>query len=171
MKVDFQVNQAELANVIKQVREVGEQAKRDLENEINKSAIKIESDAKRNAPVDDGRLRSSISTSPFGDYGREVEVAARYAPYVEFGTKSKVQIPQGLESYAMQFKSSGGNFDDLLKSIEVWAKKKGLPEEAAYPIAVKIARDGVRAQPFLFPAYNAEKLKLIKRLKKKLNGR
>ena len=63
----------------------------DMANVIRKGASDIERDAKINAPVDTGFLRSSISTDYTGD-GRtrsmtaEIGPTASYALYVEFGT-------------------------------------------------------------------------------------
>jgi len=138
---------------------------------IGESAKMIETKAKQNTPVGaDGRLRASISAEKDRDLNWAVIVNSRYAPYVEFGTKSKVSVPSGLEGYAMQFKGGGGSFDELVKSIRNWAKKKGIPEDAVYPISISITREGVSAQPFLFPAFEAERKRLLKDLKKVLNG-
>jgi hypothetical protein len=48
--------------------------------------------------------------------------------------------------------------------------RKRIPEEAVYPIMMSILHNGVKAQPFLFPAFFAEQPQLLKRLKKVLRG-
>jgi hypothetical protein len=50
------------------------------------------------------RLKTSIDVRGAGAIEREVYTDVKYAPYMEFGTKSKTEIPPGLEGYAMQFK-------------------------------------------------------------------
>ena len=161
--------ESDISKVIQKLADYGEQTRDDIVDLINKSVINIERKAKRNAPVNVGRLRSSIATElvdnekkPFA----QVVVNARYAPYVEFGTKSKARIPAGLEGYAQQFKGGNGSFDDLLANIKQWTKNKGIDQEAAFPIAVKIARNGVAPQPFLFPAYFSEVPKIEKGIAK-----
>ena len=74
------------------------------------------------------RLRGSIETL-YGKSRLTAQVGTRvhYAPYVEFGTGGLVQVPKGLESYAMQFKGKG------------------------------IRQINMRARPFLFPAAESER--------------
>lgn len=63
--------------------------------------------AKRDAPADLAALRSAIVYENIGKHSYEIQANKHYAPYVEFGTISKVSVPAGLESYAMQFKGKG----------------------------------------------------------------
>lgn len=162
----------DVSKVIQGLADYGDRVQDEVVYLLNESVLNIESKAKRNVKRNGdntGRLASSISNEPVTNEKKPfatVVVNAHYAPYVEFGTKSKTDIPAGLEDYAAQFKSSGGNFDDLLKNIKQWCNNKGIDKEAAYPIAVKIAREGVGAQPFLFPAYFSEIPKIEKGLVK-----
>jgi HK97 gp10 family phage protein len=159
-----------LDKAIKALEKYDREVVADTVKAMNTAMINVHSEAVRKAPTNDGRLKSSIvmTRAKQSDLTSKVIVNANYAPYVEFGTKSKVDIPQGLEQYALQFKASGGNFADLLDSIELWARKKGIPQEAAYPIARKIANEGVSAQPFLFPAWEKERPKFEKAVKELL---
>jgi HK97 gp10 family phage protein len=157
--------------LVKQLTKYNDQVKIDSIKTVNKAMLEVQNEAKSLAPVNDGRLRSSITTQRATSASIEAitYVNADYAPFVEFGTKGKVSIPAGLEQYASQFKGSGsGGWDRLLADIEDWCRKKGIPSEAAYPIARKIAREGVEAQPFLFPAWEKERVKLIPELEKLL---
>jgi len=132
------------------------------------SALKIQENARRNAPTHFGRLKSDIQfgmTPGKDSFEAQVYNTVDYAPFVEFGTKSKVDVPEELTLYAQQFRGSRGSFDDLLESIERWVHLKGMPPEAAYPIARKIAREGVAAQPYLFPAVENERPNLERKLK------
>ena len=69
-------------------------------------AEETESGAKRDVPVRTGELKNNIY-GEVEDYKADVGVsdAIDYAPYVEFGTGTKVDVPTGLEAYALQFKS------------------------------------------------------------------
>ena len=58
--------------------------------DLARRARQVETAAKRNAPVDTGRLRSSISHelgSSGGDLIANIGTNVFYAPYVEFGTR------------------------------------------------------------------------------------
>lgn len=153
--MSFRVKVEGINRVTRRIQKLGKEVAEDADKVMGYSARTIERDAKKNVDVDTGDLRASIHLiDRFLE--KEVKTDKTHAPFVEFGTKSKVDIPPGLEQYAMQFKSSGGNFKDLLEAIQGWTKRKGIDTNFAYPIAVKIARNGVSARPFLFPAYNKE---------------
>ena len=166
--------------------------KEDVIDEINSSALKIESEAKRLAPVNFGQLRKSIALTKDGDLTYSVAANASYAAYVEFGTGGKVSIPAGYKTFAGKFKGkSGGTFQDFITSLTMWVKAKGLAgtysvktqkrlgnkssnqsedEKLARFLALKILKNGISPQPFLIPAFENEKPKLIKRLKTLLNA-
>jgi HK97 gp10 family phage protein len=161
--ITAQVNTKDLQRVLRKLEDAESQIRKNGEVAIEASARKIESQAKRNAPTGvSNRLKASIDVRG-SKLEREVFTDVKYAPFVEFGTKSKVDIPPGLEGYAMQFK-------DFEASIKRWAQLKGIPEEAVYPIMKSILHNGTKAQPFLFPAFFAEQPQLIKKLKKVIRG-
>jgi HK97 gp10 family phage protein len=130
-----------LDEAIKALAKYGEEVKVDTAKAMNTSMIAVESNAKRGAPVDTGRLRASIVTTKASkeDLVASTVVGVNYAPYIEFGTKSMVEVPQGLEEYALQFKQSSGN-----------------------------VAGGIPAQPFLFPAWESERPKFEKAVKELL---
>ena len=66
----------------------------------------IETEAISMAPVDLGILRSSINGEVDGLNG-VVGTPITYAPYMEFGTGGLVDVPAGLEDYAIKFKGTG----------------------------------------------------------------
>lgn len=70
----------------------------------------------------------------------ETGFTVKYSPYVEFGTGGLVDVPQGLEDYATQFKGEG-------------LKQVNLP-----------------ARPYLFNSAFEETKELTERLKKDFNG-
>jgi len=193
----FALNLTGLPNLMKRLKTIEDNLTKGVAQEISASSLKIERDAKRNAPVNFGTLRRSIhaESSVNGLTGRVI-VDASYAPYVEFGTGGKVSVPSGYESFALQFKGvKSGTYYDFLMAIVDWIKRKGIrPNEATYNvktrkrigtksqkfdqdvrlderIAYSILKKGIRPQPFLIPAYEAEKPKLFDRLKKLLNAK
>jgi len=142
MKVE--VDQQSLQKTLKAYKSFGEDMSKGVDREIGTASIRINADAIRATPVNFGFLRAK-------NY-REIQRgrngitaingnAAHYAPYVEFGTVTRVQVPAGWEDYARQFKgggvrSTGGNFpqpffvpayernvDKMLKNIDSTWKK------------------------------------------------
>lgn len=178
----------------KMIASLGKMAKKievEIAEEVNASALKIQSDAKKNAPVNLGTLRNSIqlvSTLNNKRLTYTVGTNVPYAPYIEFGTGGKVSIPSGYADFAGQFrgKKGGATFKEMLKAIADWVSKKGLAGtysvktqrrtgsksnrssqdmKVAYAIAISILKKGLRPQPFLLPAYEAEKPKLRTKIK------
>lgn len=173
--INFKFSTASMLKFDRELKAKIKSYRQDVQQAVNQVAVDIHRDAvaniDRNKTVDTGILRSKLRIQ-FDDPAIDqpnanVHNLSDYAPFVEFGTKSKVSVPAELKSYAMQFKGSKkGSFNDLLKNIERWAYRKGLPTEAVFPIALKIARDGTSAKPFLYPAFVMNKKKLEKLIKK-----
>jgi HK97 gp10 family phage protein len=65
-----------------------ETVKDGLKTELKKCALAVQRDAKKETPVDTGRLRGSIvtDTSNIEKYECEIGTNVEYAPYVEYGT-------------------------------------------------------------------------------------
>ena len=112
---------------------------------IDAAVIEIAAKAKQQVPVKTGALRASIRHAKYQP-GKGASVSAgntniRYAPYVEFGTGTRFQIPvyqnvnmAELEAYALTFKKS----------------KKVI---------------GVPYRPYMFSAYSEVFTSMIKKLK------
>jgi len=133
-----EISRKDLDNVLGKLDTLSKDMRKNVEYTINKHALRIESDAKSRVVVDTGRLRSSIKTEKLGELGRTVYTNVEYAPYVEFGTKSKVNTTIMGEDYsevAIQFKKSNGGLG------------------------------GVIPRPYLFPAFETERPRIIKALK------
>jgi hypothetical protein len=169
--------------------------KNDIIDETNASALKIQSEAKKNAPANFGKLRGSIHLKETGEINKKVFIVGSdlsYAPYVEFGTGGKVDT-QGYDEFASTFKGkAGGTFQEMLKALILWVKRKGITgtysiktqkrtgsrnvqnkenDSAAYAIALSILRKGLRPQPYLIPAYEAEVSLLKDRIKNIINAK
>ena len=178
------------------LNKMSERIQNDVLDEFNASALNIQSNAKKYAPVNIGTLRNSIQLKEDLTKGKLVFTIGSklsYAPYIEFGTGGKVTIPVGYEQFARQFKGNkGGTFAQLLEALVQWVKRKGIVgtysvktgrrtgnksiqqkqnESAAYAIALSILRKGLRPQPFLIPAYEQEIPKLKTNIKRILNAK
>jgi HK97 gp10 family phage protein len=108
-------------------------------NQYDRSALAIEKNAKQKVPVDVGRLRSDIQkqvtkTEHNRVVNAEVFNTVKYAPFVEFGTGSLVEVPAEQQEYASQFKGKTGRVRNY------------------------------RARPYLFPAFEQERPILIQKL-------
>ena len=162
----------------------------DIDNDINKITAeferavkvalvdfgtKVETDAKNDAPADEGRLRNSIN-SVYKDGQVTITAASNYAAFMEFGTrkfaaKYVATLPTDWKAYAATFRGdkTGGTFDDFVQALMAWAKRTGhIPVEAAYVTALKILREGLRPRPFLYPAVKKHTPDLIKDIQKAL---
>ncbi len=143
---------------------------KELQDELDVFGIDVERDAIDLVPVDEGFLKSSIHTV-FGKLKLEIVVTADYAAYVEFGTRKFAAahiatLPTEWQQFAADFKGpGGGSFEELVMRMVGWCKRKGIEEKAAYLIAIKILRDGVQDHPFLYPAFEHNRIELVKRLK------
>lgn len=137
-----------------------------------------------------GKLANSI----FGDVRDNVAtvvVTANYAAYIEFGTRKfaaayVATLPQDWKSYAATFKGKGGGtMDEFIQNIMEWVQQRGIGalktksgnnstsvssldamQSAAYAIALHILRNGIRPQPYLYPAVKEHEPKLIADIKK-----
>jgi len=167
-----------ISEVLGKLQAFDKKVQQDVKDEVNASALNIQSGAKRLAPVNLGQLRNSI-------YLKEQKVdkgfvftigsSASYAPYVEFGTGGKVSIPAGFEQLASGFKGKkAGTFKDMVEALTLWVRRKGIgggkDKSVAYAIAISILKKGMRPQPFLIPSFETEKPKMINNIKKAIEN-
>lgn len=170
--------------------------KADVKEALVDFGTKVEAQAKRDAPADEGKIRNSIN-SVFNAQKMEVSitVAADYAAYMEFGTrkfaaKYVATLPTDWKAYAATFKGKGGgNMDQFIQAIMAWVRRKGIgadltksgnisnsassldkQQQAAYWIALNILQNGVKPQPFLYPAIRDNTPELIKDFEKIFKG-
>ena len=140
-----------------------------IQQSFDKFGLRVELAAKQAVPVDEGRLKGSIFQQP-GRLSSTFGASADYASFQEFGTRKFAAayiatLPKDWQSFALQYKGGGGGtFADFVSSLVGWCKRHGLSEKLAYPIALKILRNGMKPQPFLYPAFNKAKDQLIKDL-------
>jgi len=164
-----------IKNVEAALKKYGIEAVKEFEEVIIDEATKMAEIAKVKAPVNDGTLQNSIQWRKETDLKYNVGTNLPYAPYVEFGTGAKVQIPKEFTQLAHNAKGKGkGSFKDGLVMIKAWCRRKGIDEKFAYIIFVNLLNRGMDAQPFMYPAYLAGKQTYRKQMKlaiKELNKR
>lgn len=161
----------------KKFKEFEEIAKQDIKAVLDSSAQIIVNNAKRNAPANYGKLRQSIGKETKEQGFRQVIfVGEEYAPFLEFGTGPRVEIPIGFQDLASQFiggkhLKNKGSFDQFLENILQWVlhKKIATPKQAksvAYLIAMSLLKKGQKARPFLIPAFVDERPKIPEKMDK-----
>lgn len=129
-----------LDDVIKKVESYSKEFATRIDGEVFDGARNIALGARARAPRGKtGALAVSVTYGRLGKYSSFVSVGASYAPFVEFGTGIRV------------FKSPEFNFTpeirDYARQFYVNGKGRLFPS------------------PFLFPAYEYEKIQIVKRIK------
>jgi len=121
--------------------------KRKVQGEVYASGIDVQREAKEKLrdqrTWDLGNLANSILVDRTSDgMTSEIGPTAPYGPYVEYGTKPHFPPPDALEG---------------------WARRHGF--ESPWPICKAIAKRGLPAKPYLFPAWLMIKDKFWKKIK------
>ena len=107
MVVAYSVNVIGLKELQAKYAKASETVKKQARVALQSGIATFVRNAKRDAPVDMGVLRNSISFAPIGDLTYEIVSGAKYSAYLEFGTITKVSVPAELVAYASQFKGKG----------------------------------------------------------------
>lgn len=160
------------------IRKLSKLRNDDLPKEITKvldaNADEIVLNAKLAAPVHDGILQNSIHKEKIDQdkftLERRVVADAPHAPYVEFGTKSKVNVPAELQKLAQQIQTQGStqSYEQGLKAITDWVQKNGI-EDDPKEVFKRILIFGVHPRPFLYPAFVVQRKRLLQDLQNMLN--
>lgn len=104
MKVTLKIDGNKLA--VKAIEQAKKEFVEFLEDEVTITTDNIVTKAVSRVRVDLGILKGGIYKEQQG-INAEVGDRIKYAPYVEFGTGGLVNVPKGLEDYAIQFKGKG----------------------------------------------------------------
>lgn len=146
MRVD--VNLRDINKAIKDIGRFEHTKRQQVKDTINEAALNVQKGAKKRAPVDTGRLRSSITMQPYND-GLTMQVGTKvhYAPYVEWGTGKFAEHPD----------------------------YSGQPTPWVYPESKRgrktgemVFTHGSKPHPFLFPAWEEERPKFMKAMREAL---
>lgn len=157
---------------------VRDELRREIIDTVNASAIAVDAGAKRNVVVDTGRLRSSISPKLARRGGEvlssEVRVTAAYAPFVEFGT-SRTGAATNQQKLPAGYRHGARHKLPPDSALRGWTRRVIRPpakELAAVTYLVRRAisrRPGLPARPFLGPAFQAERPKFERRMRRVLD--
>jgi HK97 gp10 family phage protein len=135
-------NKKSINDLLKELKGKDKQVLDMVRAEVEDALLKIESEAVSKVAVDTGTLKQSIQSTPVKQTKTKVsggvEVGADYAPYVEFGTGTKVKVPSELQKFAKEFKGKG---------------KKEV---------------NLRARPFFYPEFFKQRTELPKAIEKTL---
>jgi hypothetical protein len=180
---------------IKQIRQKSNDLIEELDEAAFTYALDVQKSAKRAAPVDFGFLRDKIlvETKGVGDY--EVAAQMEYAPYIEFGTKRYVSVPEEAREIAQAAKGKNGrgSYNEMIDKLTAWVKRKGIAateikqvgsgkrkgqfqkagflkqaimeRQLAKFIAFIILTKGIKPQPFLFPSIRKHRPEFISSLR------
>ena len=98
-KVDFQIDASDF---FKSLDQYDNRVTNGLKDAIKECALAIQSDAKRNCPVDTGRLRMSITSdiSNINNFEAGVGTNVEYATHVEYGTRKQSPKPYLRPAYS-----------------------------------------------------------------------
>ncbi len=160
-----------LAAIKKKLGEIPRHVAEEVDGAMAVAANDFVNRAQDDAPLDQGELRNLITYSRESEMNYKVVSSAEWSAYVEWGTRTRVQIPSDLTGYASKFKGKGtGDYYDFLNNILDWVKRKGLSNVTnsytgkkvggkaakenlivlAEAIAWSILKKGVHPHPFFF---------------------
>ena len=96
-----------LDKVLKELKQFGKEAEKEIDDVTDAVALEIVDDAKQLAPVDIGKLRQGIGKQKKEELNRTIFAREKYSAYIEFGTGGLVNVPNELKELAIQFKGKG----------------------------------------------------------------
>jgi len=103
MKVSITIEDKGLTKRLQRMRK---EIDTELAKEISRATADTSRMAKSFAPINFGRLKNAIRSRTKA-YTGDIIADVKYAPYQEFGTGNKVNVPAELKDYAMTFKGKG----------------------------------------------------------------
>jgi HK97 gp10 family phage protein len=185
MATGFSFQVQGLDKLIKVFDQLPKTVQKELSAELGFTAKEIRDGAKKDAPTDEARLKQSITVTEPNNLTFEVVAQTSYAGYLEFGTKTYVSVPAGLENVAGQLKGPSEGQGSPIAAIQAWVKRKGIAgrfsvktkrrlgnkatkeeedKKAAYIIWQKIRKYGIKPRPYFFKQMEPAEGRLRKRL-------
>jgi HK97 gp10 family phage protein len=125
---------------------------------------------------DRGTLLRSITYNKKADLQYTVSANVFYAPFIEFGTKSKFNPYPGTEEFASQYKGvKGSGTLKLIDAIRGWVKRKRIAtgkqvDRVAFLIARSIYKNGISPKPFFFKQITPVRNNLVQNVTRVLDG-
>lgn len=160
-----------IQSTLNKLAELDTKVTKQVDGELQAGANDMTRLAKQNAPANYAQLRNSIGNRNIGPLRYTVFATAFHAPFIEFGTVKKVNVPPELTQVAQQVKNrpKRGKWKNFVVDIYKWGRRKGIIENRdinhAYRIARKIYINGIAPQPYLWPAFLSVRPKMIQRLR------
>lgn len=135
----------------------GTDAQRELHRAMDSSLLLIELQARQNAAFDTGRLAGSITHRITGtglNLEGRVGPSARYGVVVEFGRRAGARMPpvDALIPWVRRHMGTG--------IPRRGARRQQALRARAFLVARAIGRRGIRARPFLRPAYQSNRAQI-----------
>jgi len=161
------------------IRDASKETKALVDAELEGAAMNFVELAKKDLASqggDRGTLLRSISYKKSGDLQYTVSANVFYAPFIEFGTKSKFNPYPGTEEFASQYKGTKGSGAlKLIDAIKGWVRRKGIAsgkevDRVAYLIARSIFRNGISPKPFFFKQITPVRNNLVQNVTRVLDG-
>ncbi len=163
--MNITVDISQLKDLSNKLKKAGPKTVKIAQLELKATAQETLQIAKILAPVDRGGLVQSMAMEAVSKMEYKIGNNKDYAAYVEFGTGAKAYIPPEFAKLAAKFKgATGESWENGLEEIRQWAIRKGIGEEAAYPIFMSILKNGIYANPFLWPAFKFGRAELVDRI-------
>jgi hypothetical protein len=175
----IKVNVIGLDSLKKQIESAPAEIKAEVDAELKAAALEFVALAKRDLATqggDRGTLLRSITESKEAEMVYKVSANTFYAPFIEFGTKTKFKPYPGTEEYAAQFRGAKqGGALKLIDAIKGWVKRKGIAsgkelDRVAFLIARSIYKKGINPKPFFFKQIPIVREKLLVNVNKVLSG-
>lgn len=162
----FDIKIEGLDKLTKKIQQLPATMRKNIGAEIGFAAHEMADLAKVDAPADQGTLRQEITFKKINELNYEYISQAGHSGFVEFGTRTKVQIPSGLQEYADVIIKSASSSLSAKEAIFAWCKRKGIDEKAWYAIYLSVMRVGINPHPFFFKQVDRVKPSLIANIKK-----
>lgn len=173
------VNVIGLDSLKSRIDSASKELKTDVDAELQAAAFDFVALAKRDVASqggDRGTLLRSITQSKEGDMSYVVSANVFYAPFIEFGTKSKFNPYPGTEEFASQYKGvKGSGTLRLIDAIRGWVKRKRIAtgkevDRVAFLIARSIYKNGISPKPFFFKQITPVRNNLVQNVTRVLDG-
>jgi HK97 gp10 family phage protein len=183
MATDFSFEVKGLDKLLKVFGELPQRTQQELSDELKITSWEIRDGAKRDAPTNESRLKQSITTKETGPTSFEVVAQTSYAGYLEFGTKTYLSVPAGLEDVASQLKGPVAGQGNPIDAIREWVKRKQIAatftktgraskaksaiekqRQVAFMIWQMIKKFGIKPHPYFFKQMQPAEERLRKRL-------
>lgn len=149
----------------KKIGKIPENIKQETDIVMEAAANDYVNRAVSSAPVDQGILKNEITYHREGEMRYEVVSGAEWSAFIEWGTRSRVQVPSDLTAYAAQFKGGSVKGKDAKQKIYDWCRRVGIPEEAWWQVFINVMTIGIHPHPFFFIHRDEVYAQLMKDLK------